>query len=88
MKRRSRRRYGWFGYGVWFVFGMLLGGGQLFVFHVALHTISLSMGQMVALMVVCGLIGGLWWGRRHRRQWERENAQAEMIEEIFKGPRE
>ena len=83
MKRTSQRPYDWFGYGVWFGFGALIGGLPLFVFHFAWHTVELGRWQVIGLLSACCLAGGLMWGRKHRRQWERENSAGEMMDDFF-----
>ncbi len=82
MSRHSPRQYDWLGYGLWFGFGAIIGGIPFFVFHVALETATMSAWQIIGLLTVCCLAGGLWEGRKHRRQWERENAAASILEEI------
>ena len=83
MKQLRPRKYDWFGYGVWFFYGAVVGGLPLFVLHFALHTLNTGTWQIVGLLAVCCLAGGLWWGRKHRRRWQDENAAGEIADEIL-----
>ena len=83
MSRHSQRRYDWFGYGVWFVFGALLSGLPVFVLDFAIETRAMSGWHTIGLMSVCCLAGGLYGGRQHRRRWELENAAGEVVDDIL-----
>lgn len=82
-ERRLRRRYDWFGYAIWFLGGMLLGGIPIFL-HLVGHSVHFSFLQLFGFMLVCGLLGGLIWGRKHRMQWENENRADELLEEVIR----
>jgi HEAT repeat protein len=82
-ERRQRRKYDWLGYAIWFGGGMLLGGIPIFL-HLVLHSIHFSFLRLFGLMLVCGLLGGLLWGRKHRKQWENENRADELLEEVIR----
>jgi len=83
--RRVQRNYDWFGYGLWFVFGAVVCGLPVFVFHVAVESAAMGKWQLIGLLTVCCLGGGLYWGRKHRRAWELENAAGEVADEISHG---
>ena len=71
MGRLTPREYDWFGYVVWFGYGMVIGGLPVFVLHIAVESVKMSNKQLIGWLVVCCLGGGFWWGRKHRREWER-----------------
>jgi hypothetical protein len=66
---------------------MLLGGIPIF-FHLVLHTVHFSFIKLFGFMLVCGLAGGLIWGRKHRIQWENENRADELLEEVVRSKRD
>ena len=83
MRRHSQRKYDWFGYGVWFIFGALVSGLPVFVLHFAIETRTMSGWQIIGLLSVCCLSGGLYGGWKHRRQWELENSAGAIVNEIL-----
>lgn len=87
MSRHFPRKYDWFVYGVWFVFGALLSGLPVFVFHFALEMRAMSGWQVLGLLSVCCLAGGLYGGRKHRRQWEHENLAGKAVDDVLNNRR-
>jgi hypothetical protein len=47
-------------------------------------TLDITATAFVGWMLVCGLAGGLFWGRKHRRQWDRENDADALYEEAVR----
>ena len=80
--RRHVRKYDYFGYVVWFILGAFFGGIPL-VLDLMIHSADWSWLTLVEVMAVCGLIGGLIWGRKHRRRWENEYNADELFREVM-----
>jgi hypothetical protein len=75
MSRFWRKDYDWFGYCLYFVYGAVVGGLPVFIFHILAESAAMSTWHLIGWLTVCCLGGGFWFGRKHRRQWEHDNSE-------------